>query len=184
MSRRAFTLVELLVVTSIIGLLSTIAIVSMNSAKSKSRDTKRMADIRQIVTAMQLYYQDNGAYPDTLALGCTCGQNTTMGACCLGHGNAGTCWAGLQHGCNALDSALAPYIAKIPDDPENNTTGYGDAYTYYDAHLTTGWATPGPALHWGYDQVTNATNCLGGVFGFWGGGAGRNRYYCALTLTP
>lgn len=184
MKHRAFTLVELLVVIAIIGLLSTVAVVALSSTRSRARDTKRMADAQQIIKAMQLYYDDNGAYPDPSgALGCSCG-NLTLGSCCLGHGDAGTCWNGLSRGCTALDNAMSPYMAQIPDDPENITTGYGDGYSYLDASMTGGWVTPGPALHWGYDQVTNTTNCFGGVFGAWGGGAGRNRYWCALTLTP
>ena len=73
MKRGAFTLVELLVVISIIGLLSTIAIVSLTSARMKARDTKRIVDIRQISLAMQMYRQDNGNYPDPGALLCTGG---------------------------------------------------------------------------------------------------------------
>ena len=84
MSRRAFTLVELLVVISIIGLLSSIAVVSMTSARSKARDGKRQADIKQIITAMQLYYDTNGKYPDASGtLGCNCGT-LALDACCLG----------------------------------------------------------------------------------------------------
>jgi prepilin-type N-terminal cleavage/methylation domain-containing protein len=182
--RQAFTLVELLVVISIIGLLSTIAVVSLSSARSKARDTKRQADARQILTAMQLYYNDNGAYPNPQALGCNCGYSPTVDACCLGHGSSGTCFAGLLEGCTALDNALAPYMAKIPDDPENLTSGYGDAYIYCDPNMATGCGIPGPALQWGYDQVSNSTNCLGGSFGQWGAGIGRSRYWCARRLEP
>ncbi len=186
MKRRAFTLVELLVVIAIIGLLSTVAVVAFGSARSRSRDTKRMADIKGIIQAMDIYKLDhNDQYPDPSgALGCACGSLAT-GACCLGHGDAGTCWNGTAHGCTALDNDLAPYMAKIPDDPENAANSYGDAYVYLDASVTGGWVTPGPALHWGYDQAANSTNCFGGVFGNWGtgpGGPGRDRYWCALTL--
>src|SRR5512140_2034796 len=118
--RRAFTLVELLVVIAIIGLLSTVATLSLTSTRSRARDIKRQADIRQIIEAMQMYYQDNGTYPDASgALACNCGS-AALGACCLGHGNAGTCWNGTSRGCTALDEALFPYMGKIPDDPENH----------------------------------------------------------------
>jgi prepilin-type N-terminal cleavage/methylation domain-containing protein len=63
MSRRAFTLVELLVVIAIIGLLSTIAIVSLNSARAQSRNAKRIADIRQLITAFNLGLDAYGTYP-------------------------------------------------------------------------------------------------------------------------
>ncbi|MBU4331510.1 prepilin-type N-terminal cleavage/methylation domain-containing protein [Patescibacteria group bacterium] len=60
---KGFTLIELLVVIAIIGLLSTLAVVALNSARQKSRDAKRVADIKQIQTALELYYNDNNGYP-------------------------------------------------------------------------------------------------------------------------
>lgn len=53
MKRRAFTLVELLVVIAIIGLLSTIAVVSLQRAKDSSKITKATADLRQLSTIIQ-----------------------------------------------------------------------------------------------------------------------------------
>lgn len=64
---KGFTLIELLVVIAIIGMLSAVIIVSLNSARNKSRDTRRISDVRQIITAMELYYNDNSAYPDQAA---------------------------------------------------------------------------------------------------------------------
>ncbi len=58
-----FTLIELLVVIAIIGLLSTLAVVSLNNARQKSRDAKRVADIKQTQTALELYYADKNGYP-------------------------------------------------------------------------------------------------------------------------
>ncbi len=60
---RGFTLIELLVVIGIIGVLSTIVITSLSSARAKSRDAKRVADIKSIQLALALYYTDNGMYP-------------------------------------------------------------------------------------------------------------------------
>ena len=65
MTRRAFTLVELLVVISIIALMSTIAAVSLSSARAQARNTKRIADIRQLVTAFGFGFDANGAYPSS-----------------------------------------------------------------------------------------------------------------------
>lgn len=61
--KSGFTLIELLVVIAIIGLLSSVVFASLNSARGKARDAKRMQDLRQISTALQLYYDANGSYP-------------------------------------------------------------------------------------------------------------------------
>ncbi len=61
--RFGFTLIELLVVIAIIGLLSTLAVVALNSARQKARDAKRVADAKQLQTALELYYNDKTAYP-------------------------------------------------------------------------------------------------------------------------
>ncbi len=61
--RRGFTLIELLVVIAIIGLLSTLAVVSLNNARQRSRDAKRLSDIKQLQTALELFYSENGSYP-------------------------------------------------------------------------------------------------------------------------
>lgn len=63
MKNKGFTLIELLVVIAIIGLLSTLAVVALNSARAKSRDAKRVSDVKQVQTALELYYNDNNAYP-------------------------------------------------------------------------------------------------------------------------
>jgi len=64
-TNKGFTLIELLVVIAIIGLLSTLAVVALNSARQKSRDSKRVADIKQVQTALELYFADNNGYPET-----------------------------------------------------------------------------------------------------------------------
>ena len=62
-SNKGFTLIELLVVIAIIGLLSTLAVVALNSARAKSRDSKRVADVKQMQTALELFFADNNGYP-------------------------------------------------------------------------------------------------------------------------
>ncbi|OWK26700.1 MAG: hypothetical protein US76_02670 [Parcubacteria group bacterium GW2011_GWA2_38_13b] len=67
--QRGFTLIELLVVIAIIGILATIVLVSLNSARSKARNTRRVSDLRQIQLGQEIYYDSsvgNGAYATTL----------------------------------------------------------------------------------------------------------------------
>lgn len=56
--RRGFTLIELLVVIAIIGLLSTLAVVSLNNARQKARDARRMSDMKALQSAIELHIAD------------------------------------------------------------------------------------------------------------------------------
>src|SRR4051812_15987542 len=62
-SRRGFTLIELLVVIAIIGILSSIVLASLNTARQKSKNARSIADLRQLQNALELYYSDHNAYP-------------------------------------------------------------------------------------------------------------------------
>lgn len=66
---KGFTLIELLVVIAIIGVLSTMVLSSINSARSNARDAKREQDIKTIQNALELYYVDHGTYPTTSWVG-------------------------------------------------------------------------------------------------------------------
>lgn len=61
--QKGFTLIELLVVIAIIGILSTLAVVSLGGARERARDAKRLSDMRNTQTALELYFTDNNAYP-------------------------------------------------------------------------------------------------------------------------
>lgn len=63
---KGFTLIELLVVIAIIGILSSVVLASLNSARQKSRDAKRISDIKQLQLALEFSYDANGEYPDAI----------------------------------------------------------------------------------------------------------------------
>lgn len=63
-----FTLIELLVVIAIIGILAAVVLVSLNNARIRGRDARRLSDLQAISLALELYFDQNDEYPDTLAL--------------------------------------------------------------------------------------------------------------------
>jgi len=65
MKNKGFTLIELLVVIAVIGLLASIVLVSVNKARAKARDAKRVSDLKQISTALEMFYDNYGYYPST-----------------------------------------------------------------------------------------------------------------------
>ena len=93
---KGFTLIELLVVISIIALLSSVVLSSLNTARVRARDAKRALSVRQLKTSIESYYSFTGAYPS------------------VGSDNAG-------YTITDLASVLVPtYMPSIPTDP---TTG-------------------------------------------------------------
>ncbi len=60
-----FTLIELLVVVAIIGLLLSTIMLSLSHARMKARDTKRLSDIRQVKTGMDLYFNSGNGFPES-----------------------------------------------------------------------------------------------------------------------
>ncbi len=68
LKQRGFTLIELLVVIAIIGILSSVVVASLNSARKKARDARRVDDVKQVQLALELYFDANsGKYPQALS---------------------------------------------------------------------------------------------------------------------
>ena len=66
---KAFTLIELLVVVVIIGIIATMVTIAISSTRMKARDAKRVADIKQMQAALELYYAENLTYPASWTVG-------------------------------------------------------------------------------------------------------------------
>jgi len=119
---KGFTLIELLVVISIIGILSSFAVVSLNSARNKARDALRKADMTQMRTAMNLYYDENNKYP-------ACGSWDSGAADFGANINDGsTCYNNTLN--TALTAGAKPYMGKLPKDPKNTANNSQVDATY------------------------------------------------------
>lgn len=131
--KKGFTLIELLVVIAIIALLSTLAVVALGSARQKSRDAKRLSDIKQIQTALELYFTDQNGYPSAPA--------SALG------GASASCL-----GANGFQAAAActgtTYMGLVPANPLPNGTDYTytSASSSYTITFTIEGASGGFAL--------------------------------------
>lgn len=129
-----FTLIELLVVIAIIGVLASIVLASLNNARKKSRDARRITDIKQIQLALELYFDGTGAnnYPAANA----------------------NCVSGDENGLEVLKTP-GNYIPQIPRDPLSTALTNG-CYRY--ASPTGG----GTQYHLGTNLEDAANTALGG----------------------
>ena len=66
---RGFTLIELLVVIAIIGILSSIVLASLNSARTKAQNTQRITELRELSKALKAYFADTGSFPSNVYSG-------------------------------------------------------------------------------------------------------------------
>lgn len=110
---KGFTLIELLVVISIIGILTTLVAANLNSARGRARDAARKSDIRNISTALRLYFNDWGQFPPTCAGG-ICGCGTGLGTQPTTLCSWGSPWT----------DGNTTYMSKLPVDPQSPTSVY------------------------------------------------------------
>lgn len=148
-SNQGFTLIELLVVISIISLLSSVVLVSLNPVRAKARNVHRNADVAQLVKAFNLGL-DTGSLPSTGGTNYAC-----LSTSCYGD------WSALP-AIAAVDSFLAPYINK-PTDPSDSSRTYGGylyAETWYGVGPYDGTVFPsGTYLIWFVELPGSSISC-------------------------
>ncbi len=143
-NKKGFTLIELLVVIAIIGLLSTLSVVALNNARQKSRDAKRVSDIKQVQTALELYFVDQNGYPSTSV---TLGPGTGTTAMSLTSGSGFVIGTG----------GGTTYMGQVPANPTPATTANPTyVYTALPASCTTTACT-------GYSLVFGLEGATGGL---------------------
>jgi len=102
-----FSLIELLVVITIIGLLASVGLTSYTRAQERARDAKRQSDLISLKNALEIYYAENNVYVDT--------NNN---------------WGDISVTLNDPENPLVPtYIRELPSDPG----GKGLTYRYRSA---------------------------------------------------
>jgi len=65
----AFTLIELLIVVAIIAILAAIAVPNFLEAQTRSKVSRTRSDMRTMATALESYYTDSNAYPNSHRFG-------------------------------------------------------------------------------------------------------------------
>ncbi len=119
LSKKGFTLIELVVVVAIIGLLSVLSIMALSSASKRSRDALRLSHLQQLRHGLDLYFINKNSYPE--------GTNIVLGSgnfSCLNENG----WQGA--GC------ANPYLNPVPQDPKTGAYIYASASSTYTVSAT------------------------------------------------
>lgn len=137
---QGFTLIELLVVIAIIGLLSSVVLASMNSARMKARDARRKADLKQIQIALQLYYDTYGVYPPAKIASVDCGATFSDPSWATSTGTCGNRWL-------TTDDNFYTFLSLVPVDPLNSGATFAADATVnfsYSYRTSLGGILPSP----------------------------------------
>ncbi|MDP3244917.1 MAG: type II secretion system protein [bacterium] len=143
-NHKGFTLIELLVVIAIIGLLSTLAVISLSAARTRARDSKRVADARNVQSALELYASEKGTYPIVDVAAGVPINNATTGGCIDRKDDPGV---GLEL---ADGSNCKEVLMKLPKSQTNLTD---DNFNYKSNSSGTNYVI------WFYIEATKKYNC-------------------------
>lgn len=165
-SRQGFTLIELLVVISIISLLSSVVLTSVNSARSKARDARRVADFKQIELALELYFDKYGVYPGPQSGVCNPGENEHGDGWCRDMRN--------NNGATPIQNwipGLQEFLPSMPHNPKPYSPRGSWPYHYcLGGNPCVG--SGNPQQYWLFTSLENDTQrtCGGGMRYIWWGG--------------
>lgn len=158
-TKKGFTLVELLVVISIIGVLASIGLVSFRSAQFRSRDAQRKSDFKQLSNALELFYSDYGTYPvssNGQIMACPYNSITNVGTVCS--------WGVSEfRDVDAGGITKTTYFKILPKDPVSEHTYYYNS-VYVNSVENAGYQIFG-YLENSQDQsiISTAVSCGGGI---------------------
>jgi prepilin-type N-terminal cleavage/methylation domain-containing protein len=136
--KKGFTMIELMVVVAIIGILATLILASLGGAKAKTRDARRLSDIKEFQGALENYFAEHGHYPYTNCAGTNSWTSFDSPAyspnqVCDTMGGPGL----------TVTQFFAPYIAQLKD-PKN--LGGDSGYLYINqgtiGYCILFWRTP------------------------------------------
>jgi prepilin-type N-terminal cleavage/methylation domain-containing protein len=122
--QKGFTLIELLVVISIIGVISGLIMVGMQSARMSARDAVRKRDMQMLENALVMYWDKTGQFPAEAGFDGSIGSD---GCDCPSVGGPEGCTGDNWCSTSAIWSGIVvqqKILGKLPVDPSNNPSYY------------------------------------------------------------